>query len=460
MVQRVLRAAVLLAVVLGAAPLARASDAMFLRLFLMDGTPLVSYGEFARLNDHVVFSMPVGGTSDAPRLHLVSIPATSIDWSRTDHYVASARYQHYAATSGEQDFARFTDGVARVLNEVAHTTEPAKALQIATTARTRLAEWPALHYGYRQPEVNEIVELLDTSIANLRAAAGVGAFDVALAANVPMVELEPMLGMPDLGESLNGVLAAARMTDRPTDRVLLLQSALALLDNVGATMPVKAIRSMRTSIRRQIREEQTLDERYARLSRTMLSSASKAAGSARVRDVEALLARVSAEDQRLGRKRPDMVHALRTSLEAQLDAARHLRLLRDQWELRKDIYRGYQQAIRSRLLRLVKAQPALEAIRRLDGPVFGTLQSLNGRLTGGADQLQRMLPPSDLRAVHDMIVGAWRFAEQAITVRGAAVASGNVNTAWEASSAAAASLMLLSNAQQQLRSYVEPPQLR
>jgi hypothetical protein len=404
--------------------------------------------------------MPVGGTSDAPRLHLVSIPATSIDWRRTDRYIASARYQRYAATSGEQDYAKFTGDVARVLNEVARATEPARALKMVTTARTRLAEWPALHYGYRQREVTEIVELLDASIANLRASAGVGAFDVALTANAPVVALEPVLGMPDAGESLNGAMAAARATDLSTDRILLLQSALGLLDHVGPAMPAKAIRSMRTSISRQILEEQTIDQRYARLSRTMLSSASKAAGAARVRELETLLERISAEDRRLGNRRPDVVVAIRTSLEGHLSSARRLRLLRDQWELRKDIYRGYQQAMRSRLLRLVKAQPALEAIRRLDGPMVGTLQSLNGRLAGGADQLQRMPPPSDLRGVHDMIIGAWRFAEQAITIRSAAIAAGNVNTAWEASSAAAASLMLLSNAQQQLRSYVEPPQLR
>src|SRR3989442_1420376 len=45
------------------APVVSASGAMFLRLFLVDGTPIASYGEFARVSDHVVFSMPVGGTA-------------------------------------------------------------------------------------------------------------------------------------------------------------------------------------------------------------------------------------------------------------------------------------------------------------------------------------------------------------------------------------------------------------
>lgn len=457
---RIARSLALLIVVLGVAPRAQAADAMFLRLFLVDGTPLVSYGEFARVSDHVIFSMPVGGSADSPRLHLISLPSASIDWARTDHYVASARYQQYASTSGEEDFSRLTGDVARVLSEIAATTEPPKALQIAATARVQLADWPAAHYGYRQREVSEIVELLDESIANLRATAGVGAFDLALTARAPAVELESMLGMPGIRESLDGVLAVARITGQSADRVLLLQSALALLDDAGVLLPTATIASMRTKIRGEILEEQAIDERYARLTRTLLTSAERAAGAARVRDVEAVLARVPAEDRRLGRKRPDVVLALQHSLQDHLDSARKLRLLRDQWTLRKGIYRAYQQSIGAQLLRLVKAQPALESIRRLDGPVPDTLASLSGRLTGGAEQLQRMLPPQDLRSVHDMIVGAWRFAEQAVRTRSAAVTSGSVNTAWEASSAAAASLMLLSNAQQQLRSFVEPPQLR
>ena len=38
-----------------------AADATLFRVFLRDGASLVSYGEFARVGDQVVFSMPVGG---------------------------------------------------------------------------------------------------------------------------------------------------------------------------------------------------------------------------------------------------------------------------------------------------------------------------------------------------------------------------------------------------------------
>ena len=59
----------------------------------------------------------------------------------------------------------------------------------------------------------------------------------------------------------------------------------------------------------------------------------------------------------------------------------------------------------SQLLSLVKAQPQLEAIRRLDGPQLGTLQSLQSRLSGGAERLERLRVPDELRATHDLVVG-------------------------------------------------------
>jgi hypothetical protein len=59
-----------------------------------------------------------------------------------------------------------------------------------------------------------------------------------------------------------------------------------------------------------------------------------------------------------------------------------------------------------------------------------------------------------------MLVGAWRLAEQAIRVRREAIVSGSLETAWAASSAAAGSLMLLSNAQQQILAFLEPPRLK
>src|SRR5688500_11555347 len=46
------------------------ADAVLYRIFLRDGSTLVSFGEFAQVADRVVFSMPIGGTDANPVLHL------------------------------------------------------------------------------------------------------------------------------------------------------------------------------------------------------------------------------------------------------------------------------------------------------------------------------------------------------------------------------------------------------
>src|SRR5262245_42809901 len=173
-----------------------ATEATLLRLFLVRGGTVVSYGEYARFDDRVIFSMPVGGPADQPRLQVVTLPASAIDWARTESYASSARSQWYAAARGEQDFEQLSQDVARVLNEVAVSTDRRRALEIAQRARQTLATWPATHFGYRQHDVQEITGLLDEAISNLRASLGVGQFELALVASAAEVPVEPILGMP------------------------------------------------------------------------------------------------------------------------------------------------------------------------------------------------------------------------------------------------------------------------
>jgi hypothetical protein len=454
----------LLAVLLvlgGPAAIRADTDATLFRLFLTDGTTLVSYGEFARLSDSVVFSMPVGGTPAEPRLHIVTLPAERIDWARTDRYAASARYQRYAETRGEEDFARLTNDVARILNEVALTTDRQQALAVAEQARSALAEWPQSHFGYRQRDVNEIVMLLDEAISDLRAAAGANRFDVALVASPGDVVLEPLVGMPSPRELLTQVVRAAELAARPTDRVALLQAVLALIGEAeGGAIPAADADVFRRWAEDGIRAEQFIDSRYAEMTRRLLGSATQAAERARVADVERVLQQIPREDDRLGRRRPETVAALRATVQGQLEGARELRLLRDRWTLRRGLYQEYQRSVGSELLQLAKSEPALEAVRRLEGPDPSVLLSLRAALSGGAERLMRQLVPADLRPTHDLMVSAWRFAENALDSRYQAVQSGNVTTAWEASSAAAGALLMLSRARQELASFLELPQLR
>lgn len=437
-----------------------ASNATLFRLFLRNGTSLVSYGEFARVDEQVVFSMPVGGPVEEPRLHVVSLPSAEIDWTRTDRYAAAARYQRYAETRGEDDFQLLSADIARVLNEIAFSNDKLSALNSAQQARRTLTDWPVAHYGYRQRDVREVVSLLDEAISDLRASAGLSEFAVSLVATPEETGYEPLSGMPSLREEIDQAFLVASLTTRVPDRVALLQEALALLIEAGPSIPPEESLRLRTLAESRIHAETLIDQRYAALSRRLLASAANAAGQARIPDVERVLNQVVKEDARLGGRRPDVIQALNISIQLQIENARHLRLLRDQWLLRRATYREYQRAVGSQLLQLVKIQSSLEAIRRLAGPAPATLLTLRGRLEGGADRLQRLTVPEELRATHELLVGAWRFAETAVNTRYDAVSSGSVTTAWQASSSAAGALLMVSRVQQNIRALLEPPHLQ
>jgi hypothetical protein len=437
-----------------------AADATLFRVFLRDGASLVSFGEFARVDDQVVFSMPVGGPADEPRLHVVSVPTAEVDWPRTERYSAAVRAQRYADTRGEEDFERLSNDIARVLNEVALSPDKNAALSSAEHARETLANWPAAHYGYRERDVREVVSLLDEAISDLRASAGRNDFSLALVAQPAETGYEPILGPPSIVEQIDATFRAARVATHVADRVSLLQESLALVAEAGAALSPSEAARLRRLAEDEIHEEAVVDERYATVTRRLLASATNAAGQARISDVERIINRVAKEDAQLGRRRPEVVQALDASLRLQLDNARQLRLLRDRWQIRRSTYRQYQHTINSQLLQLVKIQPSLDAIRRLTGPSPTTLVTLRSRLAGGADRLQRMAVPDFLRETHELLVSAWRFAETAVDIRYDAVSSGNVAVALQASSSAAGALLMVDRVQREIRALLEPPRLQ
>src|SRR5437868_14751904 len=86
------------AVLVLAGRIARAEDSpAFLRVFLADGSALVSFGEPARVGDRIVFSIPTA-IGPSPSLHLVNLPAARVDWDRTSRYAATARAMRYLET--------------------------------------------------------------------------------------------------------------------------------------------------------------------------------------------------------------------------------------------------------------------------------------------------------------------------------------------------------------------------
>jgi hypothetical protein len=148
------------------------------------------------------------------------------------------------------------------------------------------------------------------------------------------------------------------------------------------------------------------------------------------------------------------------SLQTRLGDARNLRLRRDQWALRRAAYSQYQRRVNSAITLLSRATVALESIRTLDGPAPDKLILLRTQLSGGALRLERMTTPEYLRDLHQRLIGTWRFAENAVNARYNAVSKADSSSAWEASSAAAGALMMLTRVQQDLQTLLDEPRLQ
>ena len=102
-------------------------------------------------------------------------------------------------------------------------------------------------------------------------------------------------------------------------------------------------------------------------------------------------------------------------------------------------------------------RPGLQDIKTLAGPEAVSLGRLTARATQAARELRGVIPPPDLAPIHALLQSACQMASAAVETRFKAVASGDMVTAWNASSAAAGSLMLLARARDELERYLVTP---
>lgn len=454
----VLAAAAAVGLSLAVATASAAGDAALFRLILKDGTALACYGEYARVGDRVVFSMPLG-KAGADRLQLVNLPASVFDWEATERYADAARYAQYVATRAEADYAMLTGDVARALNEIALATDPARRLQIAEDTRRMLAGWPADHFGYRSRDVREMVSLLEETIERLRAAAGSQQFDLSLVAMIEPPTM-PLLPDPSPAQAIEQALLAARLADVPAERLALLRSVLAVIDESASELPKEWVRRARETARDTLEAELDVQRRYNRLQESALRRASSAASNADVRSVERAIRRVRRQDASLGRKRNDEIAALLATLEEKLDSARRLRLMRDQWTRRAKLYAEYRDSVTPVLDGLEGLRPELEDIRSLAGPSVSVLPRLITRF----DRLYRkaavVTPPTEMASAHATLLSAADLGQQAARARERATVTGDVRGAWDASAAASGSIMMLAQARQQIEQLSRPPELR
>ncbi len=455
-------AATIAALLLAYAVPAAASDAPGetpYRIFLKDGTPIVTYGEYVRTDDRVVFTIPLGPADGPTSLQLITLPAGAVDWDRTDRYTDAARYERYATARGERDYAALTAEVARALAEMAATTDPARRLAVATRSRQLLLGWPAAHYGYRASDVRDMSVILDETISSLRASAGERSFDLALVATVRAPELEP-LPAPNLADSLAGALAIARLADVPAERMSLQHAILSVLRRHRQELTAGWAKTTRKAVAAALKADLRDEQRYRRLSLQTLKDATGRAARGDVDGVERALAELRRKDQEYGGRRPAETVAATAAVAAQLDAARAMRLALDRHAMRTETYRAYRRDVNGILRDLGGVRRELEAVRAMAGPSPGRLRRLSERVGGASRRLAMLVSPPDLRDAHAALLSAAHLMGEAARIRLEAITSADMQMARNASAAAAGSLLLLSRAKAAVDDYFTSPRRR
>jgi len=225
-------------------------------------------------------------------------------------------------------------------------------------------------------------------------------------------------------------------------------------------LPRAWVRQTKATAQAMLDAELDTERRYADLSRSTVAKATSAAAKGDVRAVEQAAATLQARDRALGSKRKDQVAGLVALLQDRLDAARRLRLMRDQWAGKSASFRTYRTAVSVPVDRLAKLRPRLEDVKSLAGPDASALPDLALRFEGLARQLLAVTPPPDMASAHATLLSAAELGQQAMRTRQRAVVQGDVAAAWDASSAAAGSLLMLAQARQQIEAISRPPELR
>ena len=428
------------------------------RVFLTDGRVLSSYGEWARLDERVIFSMPTQLTRDPVELQLVTIPSQRVDWPRTEQYAESVRAAAYAATRGDIDFTAFSSEVAKVLNDVAKVEDKASRLRMAERARQKLADWPAAHYGYRNTEVRDALGVLDEVIAQLRVAAGITSFDLSLSASAPLTEPPPPpLPPPTDAELVEQFVAAASIADSPVERIGLLRTVMRLIDRAIGLLPAEWATRMRRTVSGDLDREQRTEQAYNDLRTRSLEEATRLATRGRAADLERLREKVKDEDRRLGGQRAGDIAALLATIDLQTTTVIANREARRQYDKRAPVFRRYRRSTNSAFKVFNDAALALAQVRAMSGPPVNTIGPLARRLASASRGFQKVKAPDELASTHAIISSAWELAQNAFTMRVQAVSSNNIDTAQRASSAAAGALMLYQRARADQLNAMEPP---
>jgi hypothetical protein len=345
--------------------------------------------------------------------------------------------------------------VSNALTDIALTQDPNRKIAMAAEARQNVTRWVAEHYGYRAQDVARMAGLFDDVVAEARTAAGAKNFDLSLIANLAEPPSVPLLPSPTLRESVEQALRAAALAPDATERTSLLRAVDRVLVDAGADVSWSA--PLRARVTGAIDVEERATRGYETLTRDTLQTADRRARLADVTGVERVIRRALSEDDRLGQRRPQEMASLLAMLDGKLDAARRLRLARDSWAARAEELRRYQGAVAEPLANMRLSRNALDQIRRLAGPSRAQLARLAARTARAAALVGAVAAPAAGADAHGLLRNAIQLASRAAESRRRAVLSGDMQSAWEASAAAAGALMLLDRAAEDLKALQAVP---
>jgi hypothetical protein len=164
-------------------------------------------------------------------------------------------------------------------------------------------------------------------------------------------------------------------------------------------------------------------------------------------------------DAKLNRQRPAEMASLLATLDMRLENARRHRLLLERWTERQPALQAYAVAVTPHLAATTALPRALQDVKALSGPAPGLLTQAEAQLTTAHESAQRTRVPDEARMAHQVWLSAQQLATRALQARRAAVRSGNLQQAWEASAAAAGALMLLQQLRVDVPALLRPPAL-
>ena len=302
--------------------------------------------------------------------------------------------------------------------------------------------------------------MLDEAIADLRAAAGLSRFDLSFVAATEAPDIrEPLMPRPTPREAIEQTLLAARLTDSSIERVSLLATAMTTLDRDAAASRRQLGGDDQGERRRAMIDADLATDRIVPESDQQISGAGGrgAPGWPTCAASSGCSVSCRRSDKALGREtargvaRPGRRGASAARLGAA--AAPGARSLAAEVRGVSEVFA----AVDPQLLRLQALKPALENIKSLAGSSPAALSAIENASAQILRAVSLVLAPEDLRAAHALLVSAAQLADSAARIRREAVLSTDLARAWDASSAAAGSLMLTARARGEIETMLKPP---